>query len=54
MAEEKGLQVDMAAYERAMTEAREMSRGARTKASALCCSRQRTQFLVTCTYFHVL
>ena len=31
MAEEKGLQVDMQGYEKAMTDAREMSRGARTK-----------------------
>ncbi|GJP49906.1 hypothetical protein CLOM_g9062, partial [Closterium sp. NIES-68] len=34
MAEEKGLSVDMAAFEQAMTDAREMSRGARSKGGA--------------------
>ena len=35
MAEEKGLQVDMQGYKKAMTDAREMSRGARTKVRGL-------------------
>ncbi|CAI5949369.1 unnamed protein product [Closterium sp. NIES-65] len=34
MAEEKGLAVDMASFEKAMTDAREMSRGARSKGGA--------------------
>ncbi|CAI5512190.1 unnamed protein product [Closterium sp. Naga37s-1] len=34
MAEEKGLTVDMASFEKAMTDAREMSRGARSKGGA--------------------